>query len=74
MSKIGVQQSLLCYNLNHYKNKQLCHQRSGKRHTDTAHQQKRQAYKFHQSTTTLYDGMYKYRATSNGHYQKLTKQ
>ena len=41
MSKIGVQQSTLCYNLNHHKNKQICQQSKTKRLIDKAHKQKR---------------------------------
>ena len=41
MSIIAVQQSPLRYNLNHYKNKQICQQRKTKMHKDKAFEQKR---------------------------------
>ena len=37
MSKIGVEQSTLCYNLNLYKNKQIYQQRTTEKHIDKAH-------------------------------------
>ena len=52
MLKIGVQQSTLCYNLNHYNDIQICQQNKNKKgHKDKSHND-RNPNIYHHSTIT----------------------